>query len=139
MSLKKTRFMQTVEFNQEILGIDPRPLGLQSTHEAALSFTQMREESLEFRDANEGRNFIEVVDSVLDELYFCYGILYKLGVTEEMANDMFTAIHNANMSKKKGVKKGREGYDAADAGKPEGWQDPHKVMEEIINAHLNNT
>lgn len=127
-----------VEFNQEVLGIEPRKLGLQPPEEAALSFTQMREEAYEYRDANEERDYINVVDSVLDELYFCYGILYKLGLTENMIDDMFTAIHNANMSKKKGVKEGREGFDAADAGKPKDWIDPKQAMGEILNAHINN-
>lgn len=99
----------------------------------------MYEEASEFRDANDEVDYIGAVDAVLDELYFCYGILYKLGITEEMADDMFDAIHQANMSKKKGIKEGREGFDAADAGKPKDWVDPRKMMEEIIHAHIHNT
>ena len=48
-------------------------------------------------------------------------------------------VQKTNFQKKKGVKKGREGFDAADAGKPVDWIDPRLVMEEILSAHLDNT
>ena len=132
MNSKKTRFGQVVKFNREVLGITARINSLQKPEEAALSYTQLVEEANEFRDAVEEVDYIGCIDAIIDSLYFSYGILYKLGLDEALVNRLFTVVHNANMQKAKGIKAGREGFNAADASKPEDWIDPRTAMMEIL-------
>ena len=139
MCSTKTRFGQVKTFNQDVLRIPQRRLGLQDPHEAALSYTQLIEEAREYQEAIGERDFIGCVDAILDSLYFSYGILYKMGLSEELVNELFTAIHEANMAKKRGVKEGREGFDAADAAKPKDWRDPRDIMKEILADAINNS
>ena len=140
MKTKSTRMDMVIDFNQEILGIEPRSIGMQSPHEAALSYTQLIEEAREYQEAIGRVDFVECVDAILDGLYFSYGILYKMGLSEEVVNKLFTAIHGANMSKAKGVKKGREGFkNSADAIKPPTWVDPKQLISEILKDELNNS
>ena len=139
MSSTKTRFGQVVDFNQEVLGIQQRSIGMQDPHEAALSYTQLIEEAREYQEAIGHADFIDCVDAILDGLYFSYGILYKMGLSEDIVNSMFNAIHEANMTKAKGVKAGREGFKAADATKPSGWVDPKITMTEILSDQLDKT
>jgi hypothetical protein len=129
---KFSRIDKVIDFNQRVLGIKPRRFNFPPTDELHLSYTQLVEEAAEFRDAYENVDLADMIDAILDSLYFSYGILYKLGLTEPVINEMFEAIHNANMQKTKGVKSGREGFDAADAIKSEGWQDPKKVILGIL-------
>jgi len=132
-----TRFNQVVEFNQEVLGIGARNPGLQNQHEAALSYTQLIEEAREYQEAIGKADFVDCVDAILDNLYFSYGILYKMGLFEPLVDQLFSIIHDANMAKAKGVKVGREGFDAADANKPKGWVDPKIKMKEVLSAYIN--
>jgi len=135
-TVQSSRMDKVIDFNQEVLHIMPRPIGMQDPHEAALSYTQLIEEAREYQEAIGRVNFVECIDAVLDGLYFSYGILYKMGLTEQMVDEMFDAIHQTNMAKAKGIKPGREGFKAADATKPTGWVDPKVRMEEILNAYI---
>jgi len=135
----KTRFGQVVEFNQKVLGIEQRKLALQGPHEAALSYTQLIEEAREYQEAIGNADFIDCLDAIVDNLYFSYGILYKMGVREQLLDELFNIVHNANMTKAKGVKTGREGFDAADAVKPTGWVDPKLQMMELLSDAINHT
>ena len=139
MNLTKTRYGQVVDFNRDILGIKERKLGLQTPEEAALSYTQLIEEAREYQEAIGTADFIDCIDAVLDSLYFSYGILYKMGLSEELVNSLFTAIHEANMAKAIGKKAGREGFDALDAVKPRNWADPKVTMTEIVSREINYT
>lgn len=125
-------YRNVVKFNQEILGVVPRPLGLQPQQEAALSFTQLIEEANEFDDAWGEQDFIGAIDSCIDSIFFAMGILYKMGVTPEKFDRIFDAVTQANMSKKIGVKEGREGFDAADAIKPADFKSPEEAIAEIL-------
>ena len=61
-----------------------------------------------------------------------------MGLTEDLVNQLFTEIHDANMTKAKGVKAGREGFKAADASKPANWIDPKERLKEVLHGHINN-
>lgn len=63
----------------------------------------------------------DMIDAIIDLIYFAYGRLYEIGVTPEEFDCMWNAVQKANMSKVKG-NKGRGSDD--DAIKPEGWQSP---------------
>lgn len=135
MSLTETRFSQTQTFNKDILGIEPRLRNLLPKNEYSLSYTQLMEEANEFLEAAEKADYIGCVDAIIDNLYFAYGILYKLGLDESDINSLFSLVHHANMMKRMGVKPGREGHgNAADAVKPSEWVDPRKLMEQYFDA-----
>jgi len=123
-----------VRFNQEILGIEPRVPHLQKIDEARLSHAQLTEEADEFLEATEQCDYIGAIDGVIDSMVFSIGILYKLGVTRAQYGEIFTAVMEANMSKQIGVKKGREGFDAADAIKPEDFVSPEDRIAQILGA-----
>jgi predicted HAD superfamily Cof-like phosphohydrolase len=124
-----TRFTQTVQFNEGILHIKPRPLGHQSDDEIKLSLAQLREEVDELELAHNNGNLVECVDAVIDGLYFGYGILYKMGLDEKAVNEIFTIVHKANMEKMIGRKENRPGFTSADATKPYAWVAPEQKIK----------
>ncbi len=129
--------MMVQEFNREILGIEMRPVGLQKFDEHLLSYTQLMEEANEMSDAHANKDIIGVIDAVIDSMYFAYGILYKLGLDEDIVNELFCIVHTANMHKKKGLVLGRPGFNSADAAKPEGWKPPEELMMEALADYVN--
>lgn len=127
-------FAKVAHFNHHVLEITPRPVGLQSHEEARLSERQLIEEAEEFLDAVvEDKDVVKAVDACIDSIYFALGILYKMGVTEEKFDSIFEVVHNANMKKVMGKKANRQGFDAADATKPEDWVAPEVYIERILN------
>ena len=130
------QLLQVAEFNQEVLGIKPRAIGLQDSDELKLSIRQMREEILEFNEAAKKGDVLAALDALLDLEYYLYGVLYKHGVDEELHEKLFDTVHKANMLKKAGVnaKRGKHG-DAMDAQKPEEWTDPTLLFARIIEEH----
>jgi len=127
-----SQFNRVVKFNSEILGIAPREKGLQSKDELHLSIRQLSEEVNEFVVANISTDYIGAIDALLDLKIFTDGILYKLGLTNEEVDACHKAIMDCNMAKKIGVKKGREGFNSADAIKPDDWKGPEDRIAEII-------
>lgn len=128
----KTPFSQVQKFNHEILGIAPRAKGPQPLSEAELSHRQLTEEADEYLQAIKDGDYIGAIDGCIDSIVFAMGILYKLGITEDQFDDIFEVVMTANMQKKIGVKKGREGFNASDAIKPEGWVPPEATIAKIL-------
>lgn len=120
-------------FNQTVLGLAVRKHGLQDGEEARLSFAQLAEEAQEYMDANLEGDLPGAVDACIDSIVFAMGILFKMGVTEEEFDTIFEVVMNANMTKKIGVKAGREGFDAADAVKPTDFIPPEVFIKEILS------
>ena len=127
------QMLKTIAFNQEILGLERRPPMLQEPDEFRLSVHQLREEIDEFEQAYKKGDFIGVLDALIDLEYFLYGVFWKNGISEEVHAELFDAVHDANMMKRRGVKAGREGYDAADASKPAEWTDPTLKFARILD------
>lgn len=126
-------FGLVVKFNQEVLGLAPRNHGVQDMAEASLSHRQLMEEAQEFIDAREVRDLIGCVDACIDSIVFAMGILYKMGVTQEEFSTIFEVVMDANMTKKPGIKAGREGFgDSKDAVKPVGFVAPEVFIKEIM-------
>lgn len=125
-------FRMVERFNDQVLNIGARPHGLQPLDEADLSYTQLTEEAKEYLDARASHDLPGCVDAAMDSIVFSMGILYKMGVTDEEFDTIFEVIMNANMTKKKGVAKGREGFDAADAAKPDDFVAPEQMIMEIL-------
>ena len=127
------QMLSVINFNYEILGIQRRRPGLQDEDEFGLSMHQLKEEISEIEDAYEKEDFIAVLDGLIDLEYFLLGIFYKNGINESTHAELFDAVHQANMLKKMGTKKGREGFDAADAVKPDSWTNPEIKFARILD------
>jgi len=120
-----------IDFNQVVLGIQPRLKGLLIDSEAEISYKCLLEEANEFMGAVETSDYIGCIDSILDSMYFAAGILYKLGLTSEEVDKCMSAVHLCNMTKKKGINSKRA-TGAADAIKPDGWISPEERIKEIL-------
>lgn len=129
-------FKNVTEFNREIINLEQ----VEYLNQERLEWfkTTINEELGEFekanksyilaKEANEDEDIllechVDMIDAIMDLIYFALGRLYEIGVDDDDFNAMWDAIHTANMTKKRG-NKGR-GSDA-DAIKPEGWQGPEK-------------
>jgi predicted HAD superfamily Cof-like phosphohydrolase len=126
------------EFNEKILRLPPKwennqPVTGLSDADFALSMKQLREEINEFEYADAQDDKAGQVDAMLDLVYFALGILYKMGLSPLEINTLFEAVHNANMTKSIGKKKGREVEDAVDAVKPADFKNPKNIIEGLIN------
>jgi predicted HAD superfamily Cof-like phosphohydrolase len=126
-------YNQVVKFNQDILHIAPRAHGLPISDEFELTAHQLHEEASEYQHACWNSDYVGAIDACIDSIFFAIGALYKLGITEEEFNTIFKAVTNCNMTKTKGVKSGREGFDAADAIKPSDWVSPEERIMEILS------
>jgi predicted HAD superfamily Cof-like phosphohydrolase len=125
-------FRSVVEFNQKVLGLEPRPHGLQEYDEAHLSYMQLNEEASEYLGAYLDEDLVGCVDACIDSIVFAMGILYKMGIVEEEFDTIFEVVMAANMTKKIGVAKGREGFTSLDATKPLGFKSPEHIIKEIL-------
>lgn len=125
-------FRKVATFNQIVLGIDKRNHGLQTHDEAQLSYIQLKEEAIEYLEALGQDDLPGCIDACIDSIVFAMGILYKMGITEEEFDTMFEVVMNYNMTKKKGVKAGREGHDAADAVHAPGMVKPEEIIRDML-------
>lgn len=144
-------FRDVVKFNQEVIGL--KPADYLNDEKWTWFHKAITEELGEFSVANakyitllnmksDGQNihedrFLEIkadmVDAIIDLIYFAYGRLYEIGITEEEFDNMWNAVQEANMQKKRG-NKGR-GSDE-DAIKPAGWVGPENAFIEFRKKNL---
>lgn len=123
---------EIVEFNQQILRIEQREIGLLNQEELDLTNKCLNEEVKEFNEAHDSMDLVGCVDAMVDLIYFATGVMYKLGLTDEQIKQCQAAVHQANMTKIRGAKPGRETGNAADAIKPDGWISPEERIAEIL-------
>lgn len=137
-TLSPTVFENIIEFNQRVLGVSPRPLGLLNLAEVEITVKCLNEEVVELELAHEEGDFIGAVDALVDNIYFAVGALYKLGLTGVSIEQCIKAVHAANMEKKLGVNERRGDGQAADAVKPEGWVGPEERISLILDLQIHN-
>lgn len=140
--MSKSMAQLVAEFNEQILRLPPKwdnnePVTGLSDADLQLSHKQLLEEICEWEDADLDDNLPGQVDAMLDLIYFALGILYKMGLSPLEINTLFEAVHNANMTKSTGKKKGREVEGATDAVKPVDFKDPKNIIEGVINGRNN--
>lgn len=122
-------FKRVFDFNQNVLGIDPRlPLALAGNEKEWLVGC-LHEEADELKDS---ADIVDQVDALVDSIIFATGGLYRLGLSVEQAEACVAAVMDANFQKKAGQKEGRIYEGVADAVKPEGWQPPETRIKEIL-------
>lgn len=120
-------------FNETVLQIPRRPIGMMNAEEFKLSLHQLREEIDEIEEAFEKGDLVGVVDGLIDLDYFQKGVVYKHGINKNLYYNMFRVVHEANMAKVKGTKETRQGYgESADAIKPEGWTPPEETLAKML-------
>ena len=119
------------QFNREILNVPEREQNTLSVEEVEISHLALHEEVDEFTDAAMTGNIVGMVDAIFDGIYFGLGVLHKMGITEEKAERIFDAIHEANMRKTFGTNAKRD-TGAADAVKPDDWQPPEDLIKQIL-------
>ena len=132
------QFKDVVEFNQDIIKLAPTEFLSQERVEWFKN--TINEELSEFEKANDDYIAakkcnadaetllgcqVDMMDAIIDLIYFAFGRLYEIGITEDDFDAMWNAVHESNMTKKRG-NKGRGSDD--DAIKPEGWQGPDQKL-----------
>ena len=117
------------EFNEKVVGVEPRALKTLAPSEHKWLVKCLREEATEFECSH---NTVDMVDALLDSVIFSLGGLYRLGLTKEQAYKCFDAIMDANFEKKAGQKPGRVVGEVKDAVKPEGWVGPEDRISKVL-------
>jgi phosphoribosyl-ATP pyrophosphohydrolase len=119
------------DFNEQVIGTPVDQLLMPLTDKQH-NWTQgfCLEELGELSEAHHKEDMVGVVDAVCDLIYGAMGTLKKMGLTREQVRAVFEAIHEANMTKKKGVVATR-GSDE-DAAKPANFVPPEEKIGIIL-------
>lgn len=120
---------QIFDFNERIIGTGDVPLNALTEKQHQWAQTFCAEELAELREAFEAQDIVKMVDAVGDLIYGAMGTFKKMGLTREQVGAVFSAIHTANMTKKRGDK-GR-GSDE-DATKPADFVPPEEAIGLIL-------
>lgn len=120
---------QIYDFNEQVIGIGDVDLNPLMPKQVQWINTFVTEELTEFNDSVAMQDIVGMVDAIGDLIYGAMGMFKKMGLSREQVRQCFTAIHTANMAKKRGDK-GR-GTDE-DAIKPEGFVPPEEVIATIL-------
>lgn len=124
-------FAQVFEFNELIIGTDHVSMNTLSDEQAEWTRKAYNEEIAEFSKARDEQDLVGMVDATLDLIYFAMGTLKKMGLTVAQAEECMTAVHSANMTKKKGKLASRGNF-GDDAVKPEGFVPPEEAIGLIL-------
>lgn len=137
------QFADVIEFNKKVIKLMP----VEFLNEERLNWFKgvINEELSEFEEANNKLTMLsnslgteddtkleakaEMADAIIDLIYFAYGRLFEIGISEAEFDLMWDDVQQANMTKVKG-NKGRGSDD--DAVKPEDWQAPEKKFLNIM-------
>lgn len=109
-------YKQVAEFQSKIIGSVPFN-GLPNDKEFKFMVDTMEEEIQEFKEARDNKDYGEMIDALVDLIYFALGHIYRMGAPFDK---IWSEVHNANMAKKGGsTNRGDQ-----DAEKPENWVAP---------------
>lgn len=121
------------QFNNECLQLAERPLNPLTFKEGEHEFMvkALNEELIEYIEGYQAQDVVKMTDALFDLCYFAIGGLRRMGLTEDQARACFLAIHNANMTKKKGANASRGNF-ADDAVKPADFLPPDQMIANIL-------
>ena len=129
--MKKSKLQMVKEFNQEIINLPTLRLAHCLPPDRVEWFTNVVYEELdEFKKAYNRKDCVGMLDALVDMAYFILGRVYECGFTEAEWDKCFAAVHECNMTKRKG-NKGRGSDD--DAVKDADWVGPEERIREILN------
>lgn len=123
---------QVIDFNEKIIGVGQREIGLLSDKELEYAIKAIDEEKQEFFQAHHQQDVIGAVDAVLDLMYFSIGFLRRMGLNAEQISLCMTAVHTSNMEKKLSMAVQKRVEGVPDAAKPEGWVGPEERIAFIL-------
>jgi predicted HAD superfamily Cof-like phosphohydrolase len=97
-------FAENVAQFNEIIINNPRPPKKLAT-EDQMSFTVkcLLEEIMEYKLAHKKGDYIGSIDALIDLMYFAIGGLHRMGLTPDEMAECGRIVHDANMTKKRGV------------------------------------
>lgn len=125
---------QIFTFNEQVIGLGEVEKNALTVKQYEWLKKFCAEEVSEFEEAFVRQDIVGMVDAVGDLIYGAMGTFKKMGLTREEVAACFTAIHNANMTKKRGDK-GR-GSDE-DAVKPADFVPPEEAIGLILFGGVN--
>jgi predicted HAD superfamily Cof-like phosphohydrolase len=117
------------DFNEQVIGTGDVELNCLTGPQQEWTKKFVQEELDEFEQAYAKQDLVGMVDAVGDLIYGAMGTFKKMGLTRDQVRQAFTAIHEANMTKKKG--RTSRGSDE-DAMKPEGFVPPEQRIAAIL-------
>lgn len=123
---------QVIDFNEKIIGVGQREIGLLSDKELEYAIKAIDEEKQEFFQAHHQQDVIGAVDAVIDLMYFGIGFLRRMGLNADQISLCMTAVHEANMEKKLSMAVYKRVEGVPDAAKPEGWVGPEERIAFIL-------
>lgn len=123
---------QVIDFNEQIIGVGQREIGLLSDKELEYAIKAIDEEKQEFFQAHHQQDVIGAVDAVIDLMYFGIGFLRRMGLNADQISLCMTAVHVANMEKKLSTSVHKRVEGVPDASKPEGWIGPEERIAFIL-------
>ena len=124
---------QIYEFNTKLLNVKTGQVKTLEKAEFDWLLGALFEEIDELREAYDKNQIVDAVDALIDLSYFAIGGLVRMGLTQEQMEVCFSAIHQANMNKKSGVKETRpQDGSIADAVKPANWEAPEEQIKRIL-------
>lgn len=128
----KQMFDSASLFNAAILNLEAPAAPIKLTKERKdWTVCALREEIDELDQAT---TLEDQADALIDLLYFVLGRFHEMGIAYGQA---FEEVHDANMTKTKGMLAKRQHSDGNDAVKPEGFQPPtHAELAELRTEHL---
>ena len=101
---------------------------LPSPTEASFQARLLLEEVSEYLQAVEEGDLVKLADSIADLVYVALGTAHVSGLPFEQ---LFSAVHKANMQKQRGTtKRGGIGHDAV---KPAGWVGPEAEIAQLLD------
>ena len=132
--MEKSKFQQVKEFNEEIINLKTvDPAHSLAGKRVDWFLNVVNEEAHEFEEAWKKADTIGMLDALIDMAYFLLGRVYECGFTEAEWDKCFAAVHECNMTKRKG-NKGRGSDD--DAVKDADWVGPEERIREILNQKM---
>ena len=128
-------FSMVEEMNRKIVKVPVREVGpIEDSKEVGYLIGCLREEIDEFEEAID-QDFIGQIDALIDLIYFAAGGLTRMGIPSALSEQIFAAVHDANMTKRNGVKTERSISHELDAVKPEGWVGPEERIIKLVESY----
>ena len=129
--MSKSKLQMVKEFNNEIINMPTVKVAHDLPADRVEWFGNVVCEELdEFKKAYQLKDTVGMLDALIDMTYFILGRVQECGFTEAEWDKCFVAVHEANMTKRKG-NKGRGSDD--DAVKDADWVGPEERIREILN------
>lgn len=123
-------FDDVAEFHHVVLGIESTAPTWNMPNSVVTRIKFMEEELTEFENAARQADMVKAADALADLAYVVLGTAHQMGLPFD---EIWAAVHKANMQKLRGM--GARGM-VYDAVKPAGWIGPEAEIEAAIYAAL---